>query len=320
MENLEKANALYRAGDFQEALTLYEDIALKPEWVALVQANIEFCRKKLQKHRAKSETGSPGDNLPKIVVTIATTYSNLSHLPDVIKSLSNQTLKPFRIDLNIAWQYNLPNQEITPDDPILKQLIKLHSLRINWFGAKNLHRRICHYVKDYFSRKEAEDEIFVTIDGSKIYPDYFLQRLHENYLRHNCIIAFSGQHIELDFQKILSCKQWTQGQNKPSLNNFPVSNDGVLYSTKFFTKDFLNQIPVQCIGPAMDDVWIKWHCALNGVPSVIIDPETCTSDFKNSSGLHNEKNLIIQNLEEYFSKVYGYNLAWLIQSEQKVRQ
>jgi glycosyltransferase involved in cell wall biosynthesis len=53
MENIAKANALYRSNNFHEALKLYEKIARKPEWAVLVRANIIICQKKLEEHSKK---------------------------------------------------------------------------------------------------------------------------------------------------------------------------------------------------------------------------------------------------------------------------
>lgn len=42
-----QANAQYRSGKYREALSMYEEVALRPGWSQLVNANISLCRKQL---------------------------------------------------------------------------------------------------------------------------------------------------------------------------------------------------------------------------------------------------------------------------------
>ena len=190
-------------------------------------------------------------------------------------------------------------------------------------------------LEDHFSQDEAHDRLFVTADDDTLYPEYFLECLYEMYRKYDCVIAFRGRNIELDQQVIAPYDCWSLGTATPSLSNLPTGKDGVLYSTKFFTKDFFKLAEAINMAPTSDDLWIKWHCALNGVPTVILNPEACTSDYEsfpvvnfdksyrnvslyakhNSSGSQNKNNASVRALEKYYWDVYGYNLAWLIQAE-----
>jgi hypothetical protein len=88
------ANALYRSGKYKQALLGYEQVALRPGWERLVQANIALCRKKLQFDSLAK--------FPEIVVTLTTIKSRVPYLTKVIASLLAQTLRPIRIDLNLS--------------------------------------------------------------------------------------------------------------------------------------------------------------------------------------------------------------------------
>jgi len=341
--DIAKANALYRAGAFYEALELYKGVALRPGWTTLVRANIELCRKRLQ---AGTE-GQGGNNIqaalpvdsPEIVVTMTTIHSRLSYVPMVIESLLKQTLKPVRIDLNISRQPYLLDEGIATDDPVLAELMGMPSLHVNWVPNIGPYRKIWSIMERHFSLPVAEDRLFVTVDDDTLYPDYFLQHLYENYLRHDCVIAFRGRHIEADQQGLSPYGNWTLGRYQPSLCNLPTGKDGILYSTKFFTKEFLNLVEAQRMAPTADDLWIKWHCALNGVPSVVLNPEACTSDYKsfpvvnydhdyrsnslyarhNATGAQNKNDVSVEKLEAHFLARYGYNLATLLLAEQNNR-
>lgn len=47
-DGIVKANALYRSGNYQEALSIYEQVASRPGWARLVSANVALCRKRLE--------------------------------------------------------------------------------------------------------------------------------------------------------------------------------------------------------------------------------------------------------------------------------
>jgi hypothetical protein len=340
MEQISKANALYRAGEFREALSLYENIALNSEWTALVQANVESCRRKIFNRSVKMNSIVPEDNLPNIVIVMTVDGSRLLHLPGLIESILNQTLKPFRIDLNISPQLYSSNQGVAPDDPVLKRVLNIPLLRVKWVQSTGSYKKIWPYLDDFFSNREQEDEIFVTISDAIFYPEFFLQRLYEEHKRHDCVVAYRGRHIELDDNEILSPKEWSLGRVKPTLNNIPDSNAAIIYSTKFFTKDFLNTKVAQRIDPIAGDLWIKWHYTLNGVPTLILNPlerdlncqirpamnhnkfeesnAVCDWHDGNRFRLYEKESVIIRELEDYFMGVYGYNLSWLIRSEQEM--
>jgi len=337
MSEIARANALYRAGDYGKALQLYEDIALRSEWNHLLHTNIQLCRKRLHDHQGRADT--PPNDFP-IVVTMTTIRSRLVYVPKVIESVINQTLKPIRVDINISKQPYLIDEGIAPDDPILAELIKNPLVKINWVDNIGPYRKIWPFLENHFSKTEAKDCLFVTIDDDTLYPDYFLKKLYESYLLHDCVIAFRGRYIESDTKDLMPYEEWALGKNKPSLNNFPTGKDGVLYNTKFFTREFLNLKDALQFTPTADDIWIKWHLTLNGVPSVILNPEASTSDYKsfpvvnydksyrgnslyaiyNSTASEGKNDKAIKQLEAFYMQAYGYNVARLIETEHRVNQ
>ncbi|MGF6811229.1 hypothetical protein OKW30_006421 [Paraburkholderia sp. Clong3] len=337
--NIAGANELYRAGDFSRALTLYESIARRPGWANIVRANIELCRRRIHVHaegqRGHVDRAAVLSDAPQIVVTMTTIRSRLLYLPRVIESLAKQTLRPVRIDLNISHQPYLLDEGVASDDPVLAELMTLPLVRVNWVANIGPYRKIWPFLEEHFSRERAEDRLFVTVDDDTIYPEYFLEQLYENYLTHDCVVAFRGRHIEFDREQVGPYETWTWGRCEPTLSNLPTGKDGILYSTKFFTKEFLNLSAALEIAPTADDLWIKWHCALNGFPSIVLNPEACSSDYKsfpvvnydksfrgnslyarhNATGAQSKNDASVERLEAYFACAYGYDLAWLIQSE-----
>jgi hypothetical protein len=318
-------------------LVLYEDIARKPGWESLVRANIALCKRRLPQP-AVGQIANSAFTLPQppeIVVTLTTIRSRLVYVPNVIETLVTQTLRPARIDLNISREPYLLDEGIAEEEPILSELQKFPLVRVNWVPNTGPYRKIWPWLEAHFSQAVAEDRIFITVDDDTLYPDYFVQRLYEAYLQHDCVIAFRGRHIELHERRVTPYKKWSWGRVVPSLSNLPTGKDGILYNTKFFTRDFLNMKEAKRTAPTADDLWIKWHCALNGVPAVILNPEACTSDYRsfpvvsydddyrgnslykrhNATEAQNKNDLAVEKLETHFGQIYGYNLAWLIDAE-----
>ena len=72
-----KANALYRSGNYREALSIYKQVALRPGWEQLVRANITLCRKRL--------------NLPIKLSIVVPVFNTGQYLEKCLGSILNQT-------------------------------------------------------------------------------------------------------------------------------------------------------------------------------------------------------------------------------------
>jgi glycosyltransferase involved in cell wall biosynthesis len=72
-----QANALYRSGQYQQALSIYELVALRPGWAKLVQTNISFCRMRLE--------------LPIKLSVIVPVFNTGQYLEKCLQSILNQT-------------------------------------------------------------------------------------------------------------------------------------------------------------------------------------------------------------------------------------
>jgi hypothetical protein len=346
---LRRANERFRSGDHRTAMTLYQALAKDPRYEDLLQVNLLLCRQRLE-----GQAGSPGmaagteapvqaeddhgdEALPQvpppITITLTTIHSRLQYLPQVIESLHRQTLPPAAILLNISHEPYLLDQGIPADDPVLLELQRsMPLLRVNWVANTGPYRKIFWWMEQHFSQAVTEDKLFVTVDDDTLYPEDFLQKLYEEYLRHDCVVAFRGRHMELDEGAISVYSKWTWGRTERTLANLPTGKDGILYNTKFFTRDFLELADALRLAPTADDLWIKWHCALNGVPAVILNPEACTSDYKsfpvvnydksyrsvslfaqhNSAGSHGKNDKAVLDLEAHFLQRWGYNLTTLL--------
>jgi len=353
VQTISEGNRLYASGRYAEALKVYEDVSqVYPGLAASLRLSIVRCQRRLasvnslklnklkddrfEVERPPSTTPSHIDRDPQIAVTMTTIRSRLPLAQKVVESLHAQRLSPARILLNVSSEPYLLDEGISPYDELLRALSSMPLVKVNWVRNIGSYRRIWPFLEQHFSQSVTTDKLFVTVDDDTIYPDYFLETLFRKYQEMDCIVAFRGRHIEWDGLTIAPYNKWTWGQTTATLRNLPIGKDGILYSTKFFTRDFLALDDALALAPTADDLWIKWHCALNGVPSIILHPEARTSDYKgfpvvdysseyrtislytmhNSGAKERRNDLTVHRLEKYYLEKYGYDLGRLVLESQ----
>lgn len=354
------ANSEMRRGDFVSALKTYEYLLNRDHsQSAYIYLNISICLNRLNPTEKRSpgrdssveSTPTPtprvdlsaAKNVPantlascKVTVCLTTIDSRLPHLHRVIESLHQQEVPPKEIRLYISREPYLLDKGISPDDPHLKELQKFPLLKVKWVDNTGPYRKIVPLLQEHFSHHVATDELFVTVDDDTLYPPAFLRVLLETYLSHDCVVAFRGRAMVLEAAEIASYPSWGIGLDYPSMSNLPTGKDGVLYSTRFFTPDFVRLDDAIALAPTADDLWIKWQCGLNGVPAIVLNPIACTSDYKgfpvvdyskeyrgnslyssyNASSAQGKNDDSVRKLEAYFKGLLGQSLAEVIQMAQ----
>jgi len=362
---LASANIAMRKGDFAFALEAYEQLLVEGHsQAAHIALNIKLCRSRLSQSLQPSGEvhlkSSPASGRalvtdePSIVkpaalqpariaevvgnltVSLTTIDSRLPHLHRVIESLHQQQVPPKEIRLHISREPYLLDKGISPDDPHLKELLKFSLLKVKWVDNTGPYRKIVPFLQEHFSHNVATDQLFVTADDDTLYPPEFLRVLLETYQTHDCVVAFRGRAMELEGGEIATYPTWGIGLDYPSMRNLPTGKDGVLYATRFFTRDFVRLDDAIALAPTADDLWIKWQCGLNGVPAIVLNPIACTSDYKgfpvvdyskeyrgnslyssyNATSAQGKNDDSVSRLETYCKEQLGQSLAQVIQMAQ----
>lgn len=319
MEQFKTARHLFSQKQYAEALAELNSATKKhPEFAHIYKANMVICKKQIEKEASKCS----------IEISLTTINQRLNATEKVIESLSSQTTLPEKINLYISKEAYLLDQGIKEDDPILKQIEKNPLVAIHWVKNTGPYRKIIPYVTAFFDKQYTNHKKFITVDDDTIYPPYFIERLVAEHKKHDCVIAFRGRKITKNEKSIEKYAKLGLGSQEPLIENLPTGKDGIIYCTSFFTREFINIEKAIELAPTADDMWIKWHTSMNGVKSVILNPEASTSDYKsfpvfdyskefrdlslfkmhNADGAGSKNDKTVNSLEEHFKSQTGLNL------------
>ena len=322
---LKYANYLFKSGRIDSALDVLDKASKFYDDNKFLKENVSF-NKELYRYKKRNQATVP-DILPAEITVVLTTISKrVAHVFKVIESLHKQTLMPKEIILYISKEPYLLDEGIASEQ--LKDFSIFNKLKIVFTANTGPYRKILPYLNSLNDNNVKGDKLFVTVDDDTIYPDYFLAQLYESHINLGGVIAFRGRKIELaqSENKIASYSSWGPGIAEPSLLNVPTGKDGILYRRSFFDSNFLQIADALKCAPTADDLWIKWHTTLNFIPSTILNPEACLSDYKSfplvsyekedrdaslyashNSGHGGSKNDISINLlESFFNRKYGF--------------
>ncbi len=325
--SISEANKLFRQGAYHEAIKEY--IKLKNsnnEFKKICYFNIGHCIKKINQKTPNLEE--------KVTITLTTIKNRISNLDKVIDSLLSQKITPEKIIINISEAPFLIDEGIAKSNKEINHLKTNSIIKINWTDNTGPYRKIIPYLSEHFKGKKKQERKFITVDDDTIYPEDFIEKLLFYINKEKCVVAYRGRKISFSEKEIEPYESWQLGEPSKSFSNMPTGKDGVIYSTDFFNETILDMDIALKIAPTADDLWIKWHCALNGVKSIILNPDASTSDYKsfpvvdysdtyrnvslykkyNGKNAENKNMISIKKLEEIYKKSYGYNLLDVLNS------
>jgi hypothetical protein len=193
-------------------------------------------------------------NSPLFIVTLTSYGKRIEKAaPYAIYSLFNQTVRPDKIILWLAYGSKIPD--------------KLQKLQ-----KKGLEIKFCEDIRSYTklipALCEFPDDILITADDDVYYPSEWFKLLKDAYIKNPDKICFHRAHeIKLDENKnIKPYMEWRHGIN--TVENpkclFPTGVGGVLYPPHSFNNDFFDKTKYQTLAPTADDVWFWAMARQNG--------------------------------------------------------
>ena len=204
----------------------------------------------------------------KLIVSLTTYPQRIVDIDVVIFSLINQSIKPDKIILWLAYE----------EFPNLERDIPNHVLNLKKLG---LEIEFCHNIYSYnkliHALEKYPNDLIVTADDDIYYPYNWLEKLYKSYLENPNVIHCHRAHriIFDDKNNILPYKQWLQEfkpkNSNPSYLNFSTGVAGTIYQHKLLHNDIFNEELFLKLCPKADDIWVWTMALLKNTKINIID-------------------------------------------------
>ncbi len=259
----------------------------------------------------------------KIIISLTTIHSRVEKIHHVIQSLIEQQCdKPFEIKLFISKESYLLDQGIDVVPSELQKLADLHSQKFSINYTKNIgpYRKFIPILKDYFQDRD-DFSYFVTVDDDTKYPNSWLQTLVDNAEIQKCVVAYRGRILGCDEKSIHRYGKWKHSDESvlvPDIKTVGTGKDGIIYKPEYFHPDVIDVESALRVCNHADDLWLKFHTAINGVKSVLLAAslqeafEDIGSDDENTLyrkiNKHGGNDKAVENLVSYFLERYGLNM------------
>lgn len=224
-----------------------------------------------------------------------------------IKSLLNQTVKPYKI---ILWLARDQFKDVCIPDQ-LRELCK-YGLDIRYCDEN-----ILAHKKYYYSMLEFPEKVIITYDDDIIYPEDSIEKLLRIHAKQpNAIICNRGREIEFENDGFSSYKKWKiSGKIPAGISSYRVmasTGAGALYPPNCMPKETFNIESIKKLALTADDLWIKVMSIKGRIP--VVKSQTrckalCLSVEKQGEKLadynvtQNQNDHIIKNLVKQYPEV-----------------
>lgn len=199
----------------------------------------------------------------RVVVSLTTFPARIGYVHLAIKSLLNQTVKPRKIILWLAWE-QFRDVEI----PDCLQELCAYGLEIRY-----CEEDILAHKKYYYVMREFPEQVIVTYDDDIIYPEDSLEKLlamHRQYP--NAIICNRGREIKMDNDTVAPYRYWKVSGRIPSgVPTYSVmasTGAGTLYPPHCMPEETFNIEKIRALALTADDLWMKVMSIYGEVPVV----------------------------------------------------
>ncbi|WP_166638703.1 glycosyltransferase [Paraglaciecola marina] len=261
--------------------------------------------------------------MSNLIISLTTIHSRIDKIHHVIESLLVQESPiPFKVCLFLSHEPYLLDEGVAAIPEELQQLCNENKEQLEIIYTKNIgpYRKFLPILKRYFA-DEIELTYLVTVDDDTVYPQHWLSTLVEACEQQKCVVAYRGRKISCDENAIHRYKKWTHSDDSvliPDLKIVGTGKDGIIYKPEYFHPDVIDIENALKVCNHADDLWLKMHTTVNGVPSVLLS-ESLSSAFQDL-GEEDENTLYrkinkfggndraMENLTKYFLARYDLNI------------
>ncbi|WP_146131641.1 glycosyltransferase family A protein [Chromobacterium amazonense] len=249
-------------------------------------------------------------NNEKIIVSMTTISSRIDSITPCLKSLLEQNYDNYEVILNISESPYLIDAGISKE---IAQREIPKDIKLSFVENTGPYRKLLPTLQNC-----SDNTPIITVDDDVIYPNNFISTLITANSIYDCPIAFRGREITVNDKRINNYNGWKKNNLTGSgMAKLPTGKDGILYRKRYFHKNVFNIDLAKKIAPTTDDIWFKWHTALNGFNSVLIFNsllesfdcvQTDGDSLFESFNKHTNNDHVIFNIENYMKIHYGWTL------------
>lgn len=181
------------------------------------------------------------------------------------------------------------------------------------------YRKLLPYLHEHWGMSR----LVATADDDTIYPSDWLSGLLAAYGTYGCVVGYRGHQFRFEpdgrpvpYRRAMKSRV----EENPGRLILPTGKDGVLYNTAFFPEGVLDVTRALEIAPTVDDLWFRWHLALNRVPACLVNVDYATATFEETDyeqslylnfNLSGGNDAAVAALEAHFAATYGTTVAAL---------
>lgn len=213
-----------------------------------------------------------------IKLTLTTIDSRIKSLHLVIESLLRNHLplphsQKIEIHVYISNSPFLVDRGITFIPDSLQGLMNMNNSTESNFYIYLHYVPNCGPHRKYIYSNLSSEDIFITVDDDTIYPVDFIERMVSAVNQFDCVVAMRGREITTLDYSLDPYQSWKKRNlsKHPSLLSVGTGKDGIAYKKNFLHANVWNVSYATRYAQKADDLWLKAHSLLQGVPTVLLN-------------------------------------------------
>lgn len=214
---------------------------------------------------------------PKLIVSLTSYPARIQAVSKVLESLYAQTMRPDGILLWLA-EGQFPDREADLPRNLSEDALA-GKFELRWCDED-----LGTHKKYFYAMQEFADDIIVTVDDDTIYHPQTIYTLYHSYLEFpGAVSALRTALCVFDNEgELLPYSLWPSFYKKvvgiPTMQLAAIGKGGVLYpphllDARVLDKNLMLGLCASHHIPSGDDLWLKMHEALCGVPVVLASKE-----------------------------------------------
>lgn len=243
----------------------------------------------------------------KIILSVKTYNKRYGGVPEVLKSLVLQTVKPDKI---IVWLDNKCDDNLATEE----------MLEYEKYGVSFQYTTldIKPHGKYFYAMQEYPDDIIITVDDDLIYPPNLIKKLLNEHIKYpEAICAWRVHAMTLKNERIAPYDEWiyeARHIKEPSYQLLATGGAGALYPPHLLPMETYNVKNIKDYCLSADDIWMKVMEMKNNIPVVwvknyIVMPPIVRESQQEALSMNNvingQNDIYLESLQRVYPDVFA---------------